>query len=135
MWGFHPRHIPLTASLACLEAALRFGVDALSIDLPEITPGMAALLIVFFVLGFTFYAALFATVGATVKTEQEAQQAQLPVAMLLVVSISFLQSVISAPDGTLATGRVFFEEVIRENLDRSPLYSGVIEVFHRLSDP
>ena len=105
--------VGLTQMLIWLVAALamyrvrasilqRFGIDALTIDLPHITPGMTALLFLFFVLGFTFYAALFAIVGATVNTEQEAQQAQLPVVMLLVVSISFLQPVLNAPDGRLS---------------------------------
>ena len=105
--------VGLTQMLIWLVAALamfrvrapilhQFGVDALAINLPHITPGMMALLLVFFVLGFTFYAALFAVVGATVNTEQEAQQAQLPVVMLLVVSISFLQPVLNAPDGRLS---------------------------------
>ena len=105
--------VGLTQMLIWLVAALamfrvrapilhQFGVDALAINLPHITPGMMALLLVFFVLGFTFYAALFAVVGSTVNTEQEAQQAQLPVVMLLVVSISFLQPVLNAPDGRLS---------------------------------
>jgi ABC-2 type transport system permease protein len=96
----------LVTAVAMFEARepllRRLGVATLAMNLPDITLAVAALLLVFFVLGFTFYAALFAVVGATVNSEQEAQQAQLPVAMLLVVSISFLQSVISAPDGGLA---------------------------------
>jgi len=105
--------VGLTQMLIWLAAALgmfrvrepilnQFGIDALTINLPHITPDMMALLLVFFVLGFTFYAGLFAVVGATVNTEQEAQQAQLPVVMLLVVSVSFLQPVLNAPDGRLA---------------------------------
>jgi ABC-2 type transport system permease protein len=59
-------------------------------------------LVLFFLLGYTFYAALFAAIGATVSTEQEAQQAQMPVVLLLVISIMFLQPVLNNPEGTLA---------------------------------
>ena len=78
------------------------GIEARPLQLPGITPGLLAVLIIFFILGYTFYSALFGTVGAMVNSEQEAQQAQIPVVMLLVVSIMFLQTVLSAPDGRVA---------------------------------
>jgi ABC-2 type transport system permease protein len=81
----------------------RLGIDAAPIQLPGITPGALITLLVFFVLGYTLYAALFATVGAMVSSEQEAQQAQTPIVLLLVMSLLFLQPVLSAPDATLAT--------------------------------
>jgi ABC-2 type transport system permease protein len=80
----------------------RMGVPTLPFELPRISPGMVALLLLFFVLGYVFYAALFAAVGAVVDNEQEAQQAQLPVAMLLIVSVAFIQPAIQRPDGPLA---------------------------------
>ena len=80
----------------------RFGVSAAPIQFPEVGWGQAVLLVLFFVLGYTFYAALFAAIGATVSTEQEAQQAQMPVVLLLVISIMFLQPVLNNPEGTLA---------------------------------
>jgi ABC-2 type transport system permease protein len=64
--------------------------------------GTGAVLLGFFVLGFMFYAGLFAAVGATVNSEQEAQQAQMPVVLLLVTSIMFVQNVLLSPDGTLS---------------------------------
>jgi ABC-2 type transport system permease protein len=79
-----------------------FGASATPIQFPTVTWGQAVLLILFFVLGYTFYAALFAAIGATVSTEQEAQQAQMPVVMLLVISIMFLQPVLNNPEGMLA---------------------------------
>ena len=85
------------------EAVLaRLGVTTAPLVLPYIEPGMLVLLLFFFLLGYLFYASLFAAVGAMVSTEQEAQQAQLPVAMLLVLSIAFLQPALEAPDSTLA---------------------------------
>lgn len=79
-----------------------FGIESAPVILPDISMGATALLLLFFVLGYTFYAALFAMVGATVSNEQDAQQAQMPVVMLLVVSVFFLAPVLSAPDRTLS---------------------------------
>jgi ABC-2 type transport system permease protein len=78
------------------------GIDATPLQFPSTTISQMGILVVFFMLGYTFYAALFAAIGSIVNTEQEAQQAQLPVVMLLIVSIMFLQPVLNAPDGKLA---------------------------------
>lgn len=79
-----------------------FGIDSSPVYIPSISLGSAVLLLLFFVLGYTFYAALFAMVGATVSNEQDAQQAQMPVVMLLVVSAFALAPVLAAPNSTLA---------------------------------
>jgi ABC-2 type transport system permease protein len=79
-----------------------FGIQATPIPLPSITVTQLVILLVFFLLGYTFYSALFATVGAMVSSEHEAQQAQMPVILLLVVSIMFLQPVLMEPEGDLA---------------------------------
>jgi ABC-2 type transport system permease protein len=80
----------------------RFGVEQTSIPLPDISAAMIGVLLLFFVLGYVFYAALFAAVGAMVNSEQEAQQAQLPVVLLLVSSVALLQAIVTRPDGGLA---------------------------------
>jgi len=79
-----------------------FGIESTPVFLPGISPGAAVLLILFFMLGYTFYAALFAMVGATVTNDQDAQQAQVPVVMLLVVSAFALAPVLAAPESKLA---------------------------------
>ena len=48
-------------------------------------PGVIALLGAYFVLGYFLYASMFAAVGAMCSSEEEAQQAQFPVMMLLIV--------------------------------------------------
>ena len=70
--------------------------------MPNVSITQLALLLVFFLLGYTLYSALFAAVGAMVSSEQEAQQAQMPVILMLVASIIFLQPVLLEPDGQLA---------------------------------
>jgi ABC-2 type transport system permease protein len=79
------------------------GITSAPFELPALSWGTGALLIAFFVLGFVFYAAAFAAVGAMVDNEQEAQQAQMPVVLLLVASIVFVQNILLQPEGTLAT--------------------------------
>ena len=80
----------------------QLGASATPLQLPSVSWGQATVLVVFFLLGYTFYAALFAAIGATVSSEQEAQQAQMPVVLLLVMSIMFLQPVLNNPEGALA---------------------------------
>jgi len=98
-----------TASFAMIHVRDRvlswIGAPHLALELPTISISMAALLLAFFVLGYTFYAALFATVGALVNSEMEAQQAQLPIVLMLVTTMVFVEPILSTPDGAFA--RVF----------------------------
>jgi ABC-2 type transport system permease protein len=80
----------------------RMGIQDIPIHMPDISIGMAVVLLLFFVLGYMFYAALFAAVGATVSNEQDAQQAQMPITLLLVLSVIFVGPVIASPESTLA---------------------------------
>ncbi|MEO7362292.1 MAG: ABC transporter permease, partial [Gemmatimonadaceae bacterium] len=80
----------------------KMGVQQMPGGFPDITWGTGFILLAFFVLGFMFYAGLFAAVGATVNSEQEAQQAQMPVVLLLVCSVMFVQNVLLTPDSALS---------------------------------
>lgn len=80
----------------------RFGVAAMPLQIPAISAELLSLLLVFFFLGYILYSALFAAVGAMVTTEQEAQQAQIPVLLLLVGTVMFLQPVLMAPESGMA---------------------------------
>jgi ABC-2 type transport system permease protein len=80
----------------------RFGAADSPLSLPDVSLGTGLLLLAFFVLGFMFYAGLFAAVGATINSEQEAQQAQMPVVLMLVSSIMFAQNILLQPEGTLS---------------------------------
>lgn len=61
-----------------------------------------ALLLAYFLIGFVFYAALYAAIGAMVNSEQEAQQAAVPVMFLLVGTFLFVTQVMFQPEGTPA---------------------------------
>lgn len=80
----------------------KLGVPAMDIVFPSISPGMILLLVAFFLLGYTFYASLFAAVGAMSGSPEEAQQAAQPVIMLLVSAVIFIQPVLLNPNSGTA---------------------------------
>ncbi len=63
-------------------------------------PGFAFLFLLFFLCGFFIYAGMYAAVGAMTNSEQEAQQAQAPMVILMVVPIVILPGVLQNPDAT-----------------------------------
>jgi len=77
-------------------------IPSASMTLPSIGPAVLALLLLFFVLGFMLYSALFAAVGSMVNSDQEAQQAQQPVTLLLVATAILIQPVLLNPGTKLA---------------------------------
>jgi ABC-2 type transport system permease protein len=80
----------------------KFGADAMSFAAPDVSIGLGLILLLFFVVGYVFYSALFAAVGAMVNSEQEAQQALMPIILLLVSSFVFFQPILSKPTSGLA---------------------------------
>jgi ABC-2 type transport system permease protein len=52
--------------------------------------------------GFVFYATLYAAAGSMVNSEQEAQQAAVPVMLLIMSAWLMVSPVMQAPNGTLA---------------------------------
>ncbi len=79
-------------------------------NLREVLPGVGLLLLFlgFFVFGFFMFSGLYAAVGAMCNTDEEAQQAQFPVIMLLIVPIIFVMQVIQEPNSSMATGLSLF---------------------------
>lgn len=73
-----------------------------NITLPTVSPLLFAALFLFFVLGFVLYSAMFAAVGAMVGSQEEVQQAAMPVISLMIASIVFAQPVLLNPTSTLA---------------------------------
>jgi ABC-2 type transport system permease protein len=61
-----------------------------------------AVALMFFVIGFVFYASLYAAVGAMVNSEQEAQQAAMPVMLLLISTWIMVQPILINPNSRLA---------------------------------
>ena len=79
-----------------------FGVDAGDWNVPPMDAIDVMVILVYFLLGYFFYAAIFAAIGAMVSSEQEAQQAQTPVMMILIIPMLCVQLVANDPRGAVA---------------------------------
>jgi ABC-2 type transport system permease protein len=76
--------------------------SAIASALPSISMPTLAALLCFFVLGFIFYAALFAAIGAMVSSQEDVQQASMPVMLLLISSVIFMTPIMTNPGSALA---------------------------------
>jgi len=82
-----------------------FGAPAAAgsaIRIPSIDPVVGVLLLLLLVCGFVFYAALFGAVGAMVSNQEDVQQAAMPVMLMLISSIIFMQPILLAPSSGIA---------------------------------
>ena len=70
--------------------------------MPEITPLMLVSFVVFYLLGFFFYASLYAAIGSSVNTVQEAQGLVFPVMLPIILAMVSFPAVLEAPEGPLA---------------------------------
>src|SRR5438094_1539060 len=71
-------------------------------QVPHVSGATLAIFMAYFLGGFFLYSAMFAAVGAMSSTEQEARQAQQPVAWLLVLSFISMFALLNDPNSTLA---------------------------------
>jgi ABC-2 type transport system permease protein len=76
--------------------------SAMTSAIPSISIPMLAALLCFFVLGFIFYASLFAAIGAMVSSQEDVQQASMPVMLLLISSVVFMTPIMTNPGSALA---------------------------------
>ena len=79
-----------------------FGSSGGGAALPSLDAIQIAVVLLYFVLGYFFYSAMYAAAGATVSSEQEIQQVQMPITMLLVIGIVCLQVISNDPRGSTA---------------------------------
>jgi ABC-2 type transport system permease protein len=94
----------LPALIAAQPEALQ--LTRISEALPS--AGLLALFIGFFVFGFFMFSGLYAAVGAMCSTDDEAQQAQFPLAFLIILPILLVLPVIESPMSGMATGLSLF---------------------------
>jgi ABC-2 type transport system permease protein len=73
-----------------------------ALDLPSHALGTAGLAVGWFVLGFAFYASLFAVAGAIVSRMEELQNAIVPLNLVILVSFFLSIGATSDPDSTLS---------------------------------
>lgn len=77
-----------------------FGVSVFSsrgVTMPNIPISLLVYFVVYFLLGYFLFATLYAMVGSTVSSEEDAQQAQIPVTILLVVPMVIFNMIIANP--------------------------------------
>lgn len=73
------------------------------LDLPAATVGGAALVVVYFVLGYAFYAMAFAATASLVSRQEDIQSVTTPISIVLIAGYILSISVSSDPNSTLAT--------------------------------
>jgi ABC-2 type transport system permease protein len=81
--------------------AVGLGLTLGAIDLPGSAVGAALLVLGFFVLGFAFYASLFAVAGSLVSRMEELQNAIVPINLVILVSFFISIGALQNPDGLL----------------------------------
>jgi len=89
-----------------LAAILGVGIALVVVggaSIPSVAVDVTLISIVFLILGMIAYSFLYATAGATVSRQSEAESAQMPISMILVVPYFLsLTAVADNPDGLLA---------------------------------
>jgi ABC-2 type transport system permease protein len=79
-----------------------FAERGASVAIPQVSAGVYAYVVLFFLMGYFIYATLYALVGAMVTTPQEGGQLSMPIIMLLVVGFYLAFPVIRSPNSSFA---------------------------------
>ncbi|GJG85656.1 ABC transporter permease [Gemmatimonadetes bacterium T265] len=102
-------HLGERAGAAGAAAQAAQAADATtSFVMPEISFAVVASAVLFFLLGYLLYSALFAAAGAMVNSDQEAQQAAFPVMLPLIGSAVFIQTVVQNPEAGVSRFMAWF---------------------------
>ena len=88
--------------LAFVGLGAYFAERGASFAIPQVSVGVYAYLVLFFLMGYFIYATLYALVGSMVTTSQEGGQLAMPIIMLLVVGFYLAFPVIRSPNSSFA---------------------------------
>jgi ABC-2 type transport system permease protein len=72
-------------------------------SLPDLSALQIGVIIIYFVLGYLFYSAMYAAMGATISNDQDTQQAQMPITMFLVIGMVMMTGITGDPRGSNAS--------------------------------
>jgi ABC-2 type transport system permease protein len=72
------------------------------VSIPQVSLGVYACIVLFFLMGYFIYATLYALVGSMVTTSQEGGQLAMPIILLLVVGFYLAFPVIRSPNSSFA---------------------------------
>lgn len=75
---------------------------AAGLPLPMVSPDMLVVFLLFFSLGFLFFAAGYAAIGSMCSTVQETQQSHTPITIVIAAGLLTMFALLSEPAGTLA---------------------------------
>ena len=90
----------LTSQRAAIGKLLGASPEAVTAMPIPVLPGeLLVVFLLFFTLGFFFYAAAYAAVGSTCNTVQETQQASLPVTLFVIVGLMLMFRLLDDPNG------------------------------------
>jgi ABC-2 type transport system permease protein len=100
-WAIGGAALAVVGLPALLTARPELGqLATLTSQLPG--PRFFGYFMIFFLSGYFIYSALYAAVGAMCNTDEEAQQAQFPVMILIIIPVIALVGVIENPNSTLS---------------------------------
>jgi ABC-2 type transport system permease protein len=102
IFGDQGRAAGVAAAAGTLGAGGSPGLGILAVGIPWVPLWAAVALFCCFVMGFIFYASLFAAVGAMVNSQEDVQQAATPVMLLLVSSVIFMGPIMANPGSAMA---------------------------------
>ncbi len=89
----------LTYSLVFPE---NFAIGGIGLDFSSFTPLSIAMMIVYFILGYTLYALMNAVVGATVSKAEDINSAMMPMSFIAIIAFYFSYGTFMVPDSTAA---------------------------------
>jgi ABC-2 type transport system permease protein len=95
--------IVVTAGVAALAVGL--------VDIPDVSIGLIGSLLMWFVLGFSFYSVAYAAAGALVSRMEEAQSVATPLTLVGVAGYFAAFAVIENPDGVVAKITTFLPPI------------------------
>ena len=102
LFGDQGRAAAVASAAGTVGAGGSPGLGLLALGIPPIPLWAAVALFCCFVMGFIFYASLFAAVGAMVNSQEDVQQAATPVMLLLVSSVIFMGPIMANPGSAMA---------------------------------
>ena len=118
--------IVVTAAVAALAVDL--------VDIPDVSAGLIGSLLLWFVLGFSFFSVAYAAAGALVSRLEEAQSVATPLTMVGVAGYFAAFAVIENPDGIIAKVTTFLPPVapfvvpIRQAQDAIAVWESLLSV-------
>ena len=84
-----------------VELLAKFHVSSgIANALPSLSADQVLVAVAFFVFGFLFYSTMYAAIGATVSSEQDSQQAAIPITMFLMIGMVSMTAVTGDPRGS-----------------------------------